>query len=65
LDRDVELYFNNIKIGTINHQFLFNDEVYSGREICPGCLLVLHDFKYRVEKVDVTDKGYIAYLTRA
>jgi hypothetical protein len=58
----IDLYIGEEKIGTMNHQYLFDDEANSGREICKGCLVILHDFKYRVESVKETSIGYEAHL---
>jgi hypothetical protein len=63
MNKDIYLFYNGEKIGVVNHKFLYDDESSSGREICEGCLLVLHDFKYRVKKVSNTKEGYIAELT--
>lgn len=64
MDRIIELYIENRKIGNIPHEFLYDDELNSGREICKGCLLVLNDFKYRVAKVTNTENGFIAHLIK-
>jgi hypothetical protein len=64
VDKEILLYLNDEKIGTINHKFLYDDEANSGREICEGCLLILQDFRYRVHKVEVTNDGYIAHLVQ-
>ncbi|MCM3241334.1 hypothetical protein M3598_01130 [Cytobacillus oceanisediminis] len=64
MNENVHLYLDGEKIGVINHQFFYDDEANSGRIICEGCLLVLHDFRYRVKSVSETDDGYEAILVR-
>lgn len=59
---NIHLFLGDEKIGVIKHHYVYNDEINSGRDICEGCLLVLHDFKYRVEKVNKIPDGFEAYV---
>lgn len=63
MNKDIHLFFEGNKIGTINHQYIYDDEANSGRELCEGCLLVLHDFRYRVESKIEMEDGYEVQLT--
>lgn len=60
----MHLFLDGEKIGTINHQFFYDDEANSGRQICEGCLLSLHDFKYRVKSVKEENEDLVAELVR-
>lgn len=62
MDKDIHLFINDEKIGVINHRFFYDDEANSGREICEGCVLNLHDFRYRVVSVEENEEDYHAVL---
>jgi hypothetical protein len=63
MKRDIHLFFEGNKIGILNHRYVYDDELNSGRELCEGCLLILHDFKYRVISKKETEEGYEVQLT--
>lgn len=64
MNKNVHLYFGGVKIGTLNHKFIYDDEANSGRSICDGALLVLQDFRYRAKNVTETSDGFVVELVK-